>query len=119
MELATLTIVMMIIYRIYPNEHVYWSASFTGASIAALLLIIAKFIFRLYTSIVVARSGLLYGSLTWFLTLALWVYLVGVLILFGAEFASAYQKRQEILEAVSNHEETERKSPDNIPEKAT
>jgi membrane protein len=103
MELTTLTMVMMMVYRIYPNEHVKWGAAFAGAFSAAVALIVAKFGFRLYTQIVVARSGLLYGSLTWFLTLALWVYLVGVLILFGAEFAAAFQKRQEILAA--NQEE--------------
>ncbi len=99
MELATLTIVMMMIYRIYPNEHVKWGAAFSGAFSVSILLIVAKFGFRLYTSLVLARSGLLYGSLTWFLTLALWIYLVGVLILFGAEFAAAFQKRQEIIAA--------------------
>jgi len=99
MELVTLTMVMMLIYRIYPNEHVRWSAAFTGAFSAGILVMVAKFSFRLYTQIVVARSGLLYGSLTWVLTLMLWVYLVGALILFGAEFAAAFQKRQEILEA--------------------
>ncbi len=99
MELVTLTTVMMLIYRIYPNEHVRWSAAFTGAFSAGILVMVAKFSFRLYTQIVVARSGLLYGSLTWVLTLMLWVYLVGSLILFGAEFAAAFQKRQEILES--------------------
>ena len=94
-----MTIVMMMIYRIYPNEHVNWGAAFSGAFSAAVTLILAKFGFRLYTQVVVARSGLLYGSVTWFLTLALWIYLVGVLILFGAEFAAAFQKRQEILAA--------------------
>jgi membrane protein len=97
MELIALTLVMMALFRIYPNEHVYWGAAFAGAFFSAVMLIIAKFGFRLYTSIVLARSGLLYGSLTWFLTLALWVYFVGVLVLFGAEFAAAFQLRQDIL----------------------
>jgi len=99
MELITLTTVMMLVYRIYPNEHVRWGAAFSGAFSAGVLVMVAKFGFRLYTQIVVARSGLLYGSLTWVLTLMLWVYLVGALILFGAEFAAAFQKRQEILAA--------------------
>jgi membrane protein len=97
MELTALTVVMMLLYRIFPNEHVHWSAAFTGAFSAAVLLIVAKFAFRVYTAVVVETSGLLYGSLTWFLTLALWVYMVGVLILFGAEFAAAFQRRQQIL----------------------
>ena len=106
MELVTLTTVMMLVYRIYPNEYVRWSAAFTGAFSAGILVMVAKFSFRLYTMLVVARSGLLYGSLTWVLTLMLWVYLIGVLILFGAEFAAAFQKRLEILEALQADRET-------------
>jgi membrane protein len=98
MELTTMTMVMMIIFRVFPNEYVYWGAAFAGAFSSAVLLMVAKFGFRLYTSIVLARSGLLYGSVTWFMTLALWIYLVGVLILFGAEFAAAFQYRQMVLE---------------------
>ncbi|MBN2045410.1 MAG: YihY/virulence factor BrkB family protein [Anaerolineales bacterium] len=97
MELTTLTLIMTIIFRVYPNEHVYWGAAFAGAFSSAILLMIAKFGFRLYTSSVLNRSGLLYGSVTWFMTLALWIYLVGVLILFGAEFAAAFQYRQKVL----------------------
>jgi membrane protein len=100
MELISLTLVMMILYRIFPNETVHWSAAFTGAFSAAVLLMIAKLGFGIYTSLVVERNGLVYGSLTWFLTVALWVYLVGVLILFGAEFAATFQQRQKILAAV-------------------
>ena len=97
MELTTLTLIMLVIFRVYPNEHVYWGAAFAGAFSSAVLLMLAKFGFRLYTSSVLNRSGLLYGSVTWFMTLALWIYLVGVLILFGAEFAAAFQYRQDVL----------------------
>jgi membrane protein len=107
MELTTLVLVMMIIFRVYPNEHVYWGASFAGAFTSAVLLMIAKFGFRLYTTSVLNRSGLLYGSVTWFMTLALWIYLMGVLILFGAEFAAAFQYRQIVME---RHARSKRKS---------
>jgi membrane protein len=97
MQLTVVTIVSMLLYQIYPNEDVDWSAAFFGAFSAAITIVLAKFIFQFYTIIVTARSGLLYGSLTWFLTMALWVYLVGVLFLFGAEFAAAFQHRQTII----------------------
>jgi len=97
MELVSLTVAIMLLYRIFPNENVHWSAAFSGAFSAAVLLMMAKLGFGFYTSLVIARNGLLYGSLTWFLTVALWVYLVGVLILFGAEFAATFQQRQQIL----------------------
>ena len=99
LELGVLTAMIMLLYRIFPNEDVYWRAAFLGAFIASVLMVLARLGFRIYTSIVVARNGLLYGSLTWFLTLALWVYLVAVLILFGAEFAAAFQNRRKMLES--------------------
>jgi membrane protein len=102
MELVSLTIVMMLLYRIFPNETVHWGAAFSGAFSAAVLVMVTKFGFRIYTMLVIERNGLLYGSLTWFLTLALWVYLVGVLIFFGAEFAAAFQQRQNIIAAYKN-----------------
>ncbi len=105
-ELVSLTVVMMLLYRIFPNELVHWSAAFSGAFFAAVLVMISKFGFRIYTILVIQRSGLLYGSLTWFLTLALWVYLVGVLMLFGAEFAAAFQRRQQILASFDKQEES-------------
>ena len=105
-EMISLTIVMMLLYRIFPNETVHWGAAFSGAFSAAVLVMVAKFAFRLYTILVIQRSGLLYGSLTWFLILALWVYLVAVLTLFGAEFAAAFQHRQRILAAVAAHQES-------------
>ena len=39
----------------------------------------------------------LIGMTAWFLALALWVYLVAILMLFGAEIAAAFQKRQQRL----------------------
>ena len=102
MQLVVVSIVAMLLYRIYPNEQVEWGAAFVGAFTASIMIVLAKFLFGFYTIIVTARSGLLYGSLTWFLTMALWVYLVGSLFLFGAEFAAAFQQRQQILRQNTN-----------------
>lgn len=96
-ELFSVTAVLLLMYRIFPNRTVDWDAAFAGAFTAGVLVIIAKFAFRLYTSLIIDRSGLLYGSLAWILTVALWVYLLAILSLFGAEFAAAYQHRQEII----------------------
>ena len=106
-EMVSLTIIMMLLYRIFPNETVNWGAAFSGAFSATVMLMIGKFAFRLYTILVIQRSGLLYGSLTWFLILALWVYLVAVLTLFGAEFAAAFQQRQRIIAAITAQQQSD------------
>lgn len=95
-ELSSVTIVFLLIYRVLPNRTVEWNAAFGGAFSAGVLVTVAKVGFRIYTALVIDRNGLLYGSLTWFLTFALWVYFLALLVLFGAEFAAAYQRRQDI-----------------------
>lgn len=95
-ELVMITMVLMLLYRIYPNESVPWGAAFMGAFISAVLIVLTRFGFGLYTGVVIERYGLLYGSLAWFVTLALWVYILALMAMFGAEFAAEFQKRQEM-----------------------
>jgi len=96
-ELVMITLVLMVLYGIYPNESVHWGAAFMGAFISAVLIVLTRFGFGVYTGVVIERYGLLYGSLAWFVTLALWVYILALMALFGAEFAAEFQKRQELL----------------------
>jgi membrane protein len=103
-ELVMLTLVLMVLYAIYPNESVHWGAAFIGAFISAVLIVLTRFGFGLYTGIVIERYGLLYGSLAWFVTLALWVYILALMAMFGAEFAAEFQKRQELLDKLTERQ---------------
>lgn len=96
-ELVLITLVLMVLYAIYPNETVNWGAAFMGAFISAVLIVVTRFGFRVYTQVVIDNYGFLYGSLAWFVTLALWVYILALMALFGAEFAAEFQRRQELL----------------------
>lgn len=93
-EIITFAITALLLYRIFPNMHVRWGPAFLGAMICGILFVITKFIFGLYMNLVLSRFGLVYGSLAWFLTIALWVYVIAVLILLGAEFAAEFQKKE-------------------------
>jgi membrane protein len=112
-ELVLITLVLMVLYAIYPNNPVHWGAAFMGAFISAVLIVLARFGFGVYTQVVIDRYGYLYGSLAWFVTLALWVYILALMALFGAEFAAEFQKRQELLKEFAkrqiNPEEPEQK----------
>jgi membrane protein len=96
-ELVMVTLVLMVLYAIFPNEAVHWGAAFMGAFFSAVLIVLVRFGFGVYTQVVIDNYGLLYGSLAWFVTLALWVYILALMALFGAEFAAEFQKRQETL----------------------
>jgi membrane protein len=103
-ELVMITLVLMVLYAIFPNDRVNWGAAFIGAFISAVLIVLVKFGFGLYTRVVIDNYGLLYGSLAWFVTLALWVYILALMALFGAEFAAEFQKRQEALARLAERE---------------
>jgi membrane protein len=93
LEIIIVTIAVLLLYRIFPNEYVRWAPAFLGALISAILIVLVKYLFGFYVNLVISNYGLVYGSLAWFLALALWVYIISVLLLMGAEFAAAFQKR--------------------------
>ncbi len=93
LEIVIVTIAVLLLYRIFPNEYVRWGPAFLGALISAILIVLVKFLFGFYVNLVISNYGLVYGSLAWFLALALWVYIISVLLLMGAEFAAAFQRR--------------------------
>jgi membrane protein len=105
-ELVLITLVLMVLYAIFPNESVHWGAAFLGAFSSAVLIVLARFGFGVYTRVIIDNYGLLYGSLAWFVTLALWVYILALMALFGAEFAAEFQKRQEALARLEEQEAT-------------
>jgi membrane protein len=93
-EAFILTIALLLLYRIFPNKHVRWGPALLGALSSAILIVIAKFIFGICIGLVITNYGLIYGYLAWFLALALWVYLLAVLILLGGELAAAMQLKK-------------------------
>lgn len=93
-EIFIIMIALLLLYRIFPNKHVRWGPAFLGSLSSSILIVVAKFIFGIYIGIVITNYGLVYGYLAWFLVLALWVYLLTVLILLGAELAAALQLKK-------------------------
>jgi membrane protein len=93
-EIVIITISLLLLYRIFPNKSVRWGPAFLGSLCSAILIVVAKFIFGIYIGIVIKNYGLVYGYLAWFLALSLWVYLLAVLILLGAELAAAMQLKK-------------------------
>lgn len=93
-EIIIITITLLILYRVFPNKNVRWGPAFLGSLCSAILIVVAKFGFGIYIGFVIENYGLVYGYLAWFLALALWVYLLAVLILLGAELAAAMQLKK-------------------------
>ena len=82
------------LFRVFPNREVHWVSAITGAVVGTSLIEAAKYGFTLYLGSAFVNYGAVYGSITWMVALALWVYFVGILFFFGAEVAAAMQRRR-------------------------
>lgn len=81
----------LIVLALVPHHQVEWSLNAIGASVFAVLLIGARFIFRWYTSFSMDRFHLVYGSLTSITLIILWVFYLMNLFIFCAELVGVMQ----------------------------
>ena len=78
------------LYYFMPNTHVQWKSAFAGGIVGGTLWELAKHGYVLYNTHVVSTYKI-YGALGAVPMFLLWIYLSWTIILFGAEFAFAYQ----------------------------
>lgn len=79
------------LYKVFPNTQVETRASFLGAFVAALFWELSKWGFSFFTAHMLYSREKIYGSLAVFLLFLIWVHLVWLIVLFGAELAYVYQ----------------------------
>ncbi len=79
-----LTAWILMIYRYGPNHHRPWSWERPGAILAATLWLVASVGFSLYLDIA-GRTNQVFGVLGGALTLMLWLFLLGLALLLGAQ----------------------------------
>ena len=77
------------LYRWVPNTKVKWSEAFWGALMVTLAWKIATNGFTWYFSSGLVQYELVYGSLGAVVALILWIYISGLIILFGAHLSAA------------------------------
>ncbi len=80
------------LYRVLPAANVYSGDAFAGAFSASVLLSLAKLLLTLYFQYSTTQT--LYGALGLLPVFLLWLYLVWLSVLFGAEVAAARQVRE-------------------------
>jgi len=89
--MATILLVGLIYYR-FPNRPITFSAAFYGAFFAGILLEIAKHLFSYYISHVVDFSKI-FGPISVFFLLFLWIYYAAFIFLYGAELSYVFANR--------------------------
>jgi membrane protein len=80
------------LYRWVPNTDVHWRAALSGAAVAGLGWELAKNGFTWYVSSGLVRYRLVYGSLGTVVALLFWIYLSGMVALFGAHLSAAVDR---------------------------
>ncbi len=78
---------LLLVYRVLPAAQVRLRDAFWGALMATLLLSLAKVLLALYVQYSTTQT--LYGALGLLPVFLLWLYMVWIAVLFGAEFAAA------------------------------
>ena len=89
MLLSTFTL-----YRWVPNTEVSWSDAGWGALVAASAWGVSKIGFIWYLGSGLARHQLIYGTLGTVVVLMLWIYLSGLIVLFGAHLSAAIGRQR-------------------------
>jgi membrane protein len=80
-----------ICYRYLPARRTPWNCVLPGAMTATLLLDLGRNIFVWYASHLV-RYQMIYGGLAAVMLLVFWMYIGGIVLLFGAEIAAALER---------------------------
>jgi YegS/Rv2252/BmrU family lipid kinase len=88
------TLVMFLaLYRWVPNTDVHWRAALLGAVVAGVAWELAKSGFAWYVRSGMVEYELVYGSLGAVVALLFWVYLSGLIMLFGAHISATLDRQ--------------------------
>jgi len=90
LPIAASWLVLYLAYQLIPNTAVNRHSAAVGALVAAIMLEIAKFLFSLYVRELVPYSRT-YGALALLPIFLIWLHLLWVIFLFGAELAYSIQ----------------------------
>jgi membrane protein len=90
-SLGFLTLLIAAIYRVVPQTRVAWGDVLGAALVASLLFTALKYLFAWYLSHVASYAA--YGVVGAFLGLMTWIYLAGMVLLYGAELSRVYAER--------------------------
>lgn len=99
-SLVPALLVLVISFSLYlwaPNTDVRLQEAGWGALVATFGWIVSKTAFSWYLNIWMARQQLVYGSLGTVVVLMLWVYLSGMIILYGAHLSASIGQRRRML----------------------
>jgi membrane protein len=87
---------LMILYRWIPKTKVRWSEAFGGAIFAVIAEWAATSVFSWYLSSGLSRYNLVYGSLGALISFMTWIYIINLIVLFGAHLSAAISQHRRL-----------------------
>jgi len=92
--------VLVLCYKLFPTARVQWTKAMAGAAVAAFGFEAVKYGFNVYVAQVLLSSyNSIYGAMALFPLFLVWVYVVWIIVLFGAEFAFTLQNLGSLVHA--------------------
>jgi YihY family inner membrane protein len=73
---------LVFLYKLAPNRLMKYSEIWLAAICATILLLLAKIVF-IYFTVNITNYSVLYGTLGSIMAVLIWVYLTGVIIIYG------------------------------------
>ncbi len=86
----------MILYRWVPKTKVRWSEAFGGAIFAVIAEWAATSVFSWYLSSGLSRYNLVYGSLGALISFMTLIYIINLIVLFGAHLSAAIARHKRL-----------------------
>lgn len=87
---------LMILYRWIPKTKVRWSEAFGGAFFAVIAEEAATTAFSWFLSSGLSRYNLVYGSLGALISFMTWIYIINLIVLFGAHLSAAISQHRRL-----------------------
>lgn len=95
---ALIFIVFLMLYKYVPNAKTYWNEVWVGALVAAALFEITEYVFIQYLSRFAGFDNVYGVFLAPVIVILLWSYVVGLILILGAEISSEYGRLKRGLE---------------------
>ncbi len=93
-------VMLLACYKLFPAARVKWGPAAVGAALAAVGFELVKWGFNVYVAqALLSNYNRIYGAIALVPLFLVWVYVVWIIVLFGAEFAYTLQNLERIVSA--------------------
>lgn len=99
------SLALALLYKLMPHTRVRWRSALIGGAVAGAAFEAAKFGFNTYITEIYSGSAnaQIYGSLALVPVFFLWIYILWVVVLMGAQIGYFIQNRRDVAEEVRAH----------------